>query len=156
MPGLGSSLLTKATRGGDILLTNSIFPALAIPMILLFCGSLAKKLVRGSNWLRKDFYMGVEFTLAALSSALLYIFDIARDLAQGIQSPSVPLDIKLAATASFISVTLFLLLFLLSIHQEWEWRESERRGQIVWLCIVSNLIGATLIASFVLFVKGLQ
>lgn len=139
-----------------MLLTNPFFIALVIPMALLFCGAFAKKLVKASPWKREYFFLGVEFTLAALSSALLYIFDIARDLSQGVQTALIPAYQRLTVTASYISITFCLLLVVLSIHQEWESKENKKREQIIWLCIICNLLGAGLIAGFVLLVKGIQ
>jgi hypothetical protein len=52
--------------------------ALVIPIAVLFCGAIARKLVRGTTWKRKDFYLGVELTLAALSSGLLYFFELVH------------------------------------------------------------------------------
>jgi hypothetical protein len=112
--------------------------------------------------------MGVEFTLAALASSLVYLFDIAKDLAEGGPSTIVSVDQRLVVTASFISVTFCILMVVLAIHQDYEHRDKEsqkngrknqnqiRREQIFWLCIISNLIGAGLIAGFVLLVKGVQ
>jgi len=135
------------------LLNNPYIIALGIPLILMISGALAKKLVRGSKWERFDFFLGVEFTLATMSSALIYIFDLVK---LGLQ-PSVgssSLMNKLAATASFIALTFFLLLWVLSTHQDWVKRNNNPRGQIIWLGIIANLIGAGLLAAFVLWVKG--
>lgn len=138
------------------LLTNRFFIALIIPVVLLFCGAFAKKLVGASPWKREYFYLGVEFTLATLSSTLLYVFDIAKNITQGKPPSLVSWDQQLALTASFTAVTFFLLLVVLSIHQDWESKKQKRREQIIWLCIISNFIGAGLFAGFVLLVKGIQ
>jgi hypothetical protein len=134
-------------------LANPFFTALVVPLALLFCGSLSKKIVRGTNWERKDFFMGVEFTLAALSSALLYIFDLANGLSAADQIQSIGL--KLAITTSFIAITFCSLFIVIALHQEYEVSKS-RRKQIIYLCLISNLVGAGLIAGFVLLVKGIQ
>ena len=139
-----------------LLLTNRFFIALIIPMALLFCGAFAKKLVGASPWKREYFYLGVEFTLAALSSALLFVFDIAKSIVQGKPPGLISWDQQLALTTSFTAITFFLLLVVLSIHQDWESKSKRRREQIIWLCVISNLIGAGLFAGFVLLVKGIQ
>ena len=127
--------------------------ALGIPLILILCGALAKKLVRGSAWRRTDFFLGVELSLSAMASALVYVFDLAKMTIQqtGVQSS---LDQKIAATATFLALCFFLLLWVLSTHQDWERRSENSRGQIVWLGVIANLIGSGLLATFVLFVKG--
>src|SRR3954449_5424319 len=110
-------------------LLNPYFVAVAIPFILLLCGAFARKLVRGTAWERRDFYLGVEFTLAALSSALVNLFDLAKEMQQSqsttvtraIQQsqPATILSSQLAATAGFACVTFFILLWVLSAHQDW-------------------------------------
>lgn len=124
--------------------------AVLIPTILLMAGAFAKRLVRATGWKWQDFYLGVEFALAAISSALLYIFDLVRDL--GNQSAPYVKD-KLSVTALFLCVTFLLLLYVLSVHQDWEkkvdsWIKRLRLG------VEANLIGAGLLAAFVLLVKG--
>jgi len=133
-------------------LTNQYLIALGIPVILLASGALAKKLVRGTAWKRTDFFLGVEFTLSAMSAALVYFFDLAK-----LASATPPLTTaspKIAATASFLALCFFLLLWVLSTHQDWEKRTQNVKGQIIWLAVISNLIGGGLLAAFVLIVKG--
>lgn len=137
-----------------ILLTNPYLLALGIPVILLASGAFAKKLVRGSAWERFDFFLGVEFTLAAMSSALIYVFDLVK-VGTGNPVVSGSLMNKFAATAAFIALTFFMLLWVLSAHQDWQKRNNNPRGQIFWLGFMANLIGAGLLATFVLLVKGI-
>lgn len=134
-------------------LTNPYLIALGIPLILIFSGALAKKLVRGSEWQRADFFLGVELSLAAMASALVYVFDLAR-LTTADTAPLPTVSERMIATASFLALCFFLLLWVLSVHQDWEKRVQNQNGQFVWLAIIANLIGAGLLAAFVLFVKG--
>ena len=125
-----------------------------IPVALLFSGALARKLVRGRpGWHRRDFYFGVQAALAALTSALVYVSDLTRLLSFGGPAGG-QAGRRLGVAAGFIAVTFFLLLWLLSIHQDWEQRDSDRGGQIVWLVVISNLVGLLLVSIFVLLVKG--
>lgn len=135
------------------MLTNTYLIALGIPIILILCGAFAKKLVRGSNWKRSDFFLGVELSLAAMASALVYIFDIAKLTSSQNVSAS-EITKKIATNASFLALCFFMLLWVLSTHQDWEKRSQNPRGQLVWLCLITNLAGAVLIATFVLLVKG--
>lgn len=135
------------------MLTNPYIIALGIPLILIFCGALAKKLVRGTTWQRSDFFLGVELSLAAMASALVYVFDLAKLTCIPPPTPS-SLPQKIAATATFLALCFFLLLWILSTHQDWEKRTQNPNGQFVWLAIIANLIGAGLLTAFVLFVKG--
>ncbi|MCB1824035.1 MAG: hypothetical protein KDJ54_05415 [Candidatus Competibacteraceae bacterium] len=135
------------------MLTNSYLIALGIPLILLLCGALAKKLVRGGGWKYSDFFLGVELALAALGSAMVYFYDLQK-LGSTPATPPVPVSDKIGATASFLAIAFFLLLWVLSTHQDWEGRTQNRRGQIVWLGLISNGVGIALFFSFVMLVKG--
>lgn len=132
------------------LLLNPYFVAVVIPIVLLLCGAFARKLVRGTTWEKKDFYLGVEFTLAALSAALVNLFDLAKAMQQS--KPSVVLSTQLAATAVFACVTFFSLLWVLSTHQDWE--KNDGSGQFLRLGILANIVGSGLMCAFVLIVKG--
>ncbi len=135
------------------MLTNPYIIALGIPLILISCGAFAKKLVRGSAWLLSDFYLGVELSLTAMALALVYIFDLAK--VTGSQKATDPaVSESIAATASFIALCFFLMLWVLSTHQDWTKRSQNPKGQFIWLGIICNLIGAGLMAVFVFLVKG--
>jgi len=88
-----------------------------------------------------------------MASALVYVFDLAKlTQSQAVTSASIPQ--KIAATASFLALCFFLLLWILSTHQDWEKRSQNPNGQLVWIGLIANLVGAGLLAAFVLFVKG--
>jgi len=134
-------------------LTNQYIIALGIPLILILCGALAKKLVRGSPWQRTDFYLGVELSLSTMASAMVFLFDIAKEMTAN--SAQTNVGVKLGVSGSFIALCFFLLLWVLSTHQDWEKRPQNPSGQFIWLGVVTNLVGAGLMAAFVLFVKGI-
>lgn len=131
--------------------TNPYLIALGIPVILLFSGAFAKKLVRGTNWQRSDFFLGVEFTLAAMSSALVNVFDLAKN---GTPLGTASGSNRIVASTAFLALCFFLLLWVLSVHQDWEQRSHNRGGQLFWLGVVANLVGAGLLAVFILLIKG--
>jgi hypothetical protein len=137
------------------LFTNPYFIAISIPIVFLVSGALAKKIVRRNGWERSDFFLGVEFTLAAMSSQLIYIFDLVDLGTGGSFTISHDLMKKFAATGIFLAFTFLILLFVLGMHQEWERRNNNPRGQIFWLGIVTNLLGAGLLVAFVLLVKAI-
>ena len=93
-------------------------------------------------------------TLAAMSSALIYVSDLVK---LGSDNSTIPKGLmnKFAATAAFIALAFFLLLWILSTHQDWQRRNNNPRGQIFWLGVIANIIGAGLLATFVLLVKGI-
>lgn len=125
-----------------------------IPLLLIFCGAFTRKLVRGSHWQASDFYFGVELTLSAIATALVYLYELAR--AYSIQpAPSGALPERMVPVIIFIATCFFLLLTVLSVHQDWEFSSSDQRRQFIWLGIFSNLVGVGLFMSFVLFVNRL-
>lgn len=135
------------------MLTNPYLIAIGIPLLLIFSGAFAKKLVRGSNWESRDFFLGVELCLAAMAAALVFVFDLSKLTSIQASTASSVMQ-TMVATASFLALCFFLLLWILSIHQDWERRSQNPKGQLLWLGIIANLIGAGLIAAFVLLVKG--
>src|SRR5205807_678871 len=102
--------------------------------VLLLCGAIAKKLVRGTGWEKKDFFLGVELTLAAMSSGMLYIFELVQPPPSTTQAALDPN--KILYTGLFLVVCFFLLLWVLSTHQDWERRTGER-GQVARLMFFS-------------------
>jgi hypothetical protein len=124
--------------------------ALIVPLALLFCGAFAKKLVRGTGWERKDFYLGVELTLAAMSSGMLYFFELVQPGPSG--TSNTPSPEKITVTALFVIVCFFLLLLVLSMHQDWE-KSTDIKRQIGTLGVFSNGLGVGLVCSFALLVK---
>ena len=131
---------------------NKYIYAIGIPILLICCGAVARKLVRGSNWQFDDFYLGVELALAAMASALVYLYDLSK--IKRISAEVTNISDKLSATAVFLALCFFLLLWILSTHQDWEKRSQNRGGQFLMLGIIANLIGVGLIAIFVLLIKG--
>lgn len=97
-------------------------------------------------------FLGVELSLSAMTAAMVFIFDLAVSLNGGAQSE----DSKLAATGGFLALSFFLLLWVMSTHQDWEPRNDAPRKQIAWLGVFSNAIGASLLVTFVLLIKGVS
>jgi Na+/phosphate symporter len=125
--------------------------AVAIPLALIVCGGVAKKIVRGSSYESKDFYFGVELTLGTLGTCLTNLFDFIKSPVQG--QANVASDVLLK-NAVFVAISFCSLLFLLGLHQDWEARSLEPKKQVFWLGVFSNLVGALLMVSFILVVKG--
>ncbi|WP_137111514.1 hypothetical protein [Rhodobacter sp. SY28-1] len=121
--------------------------ALGIPLVLILLGALAKKLVRGTTWEARDFFLGVELSISAVSSALIYIFELSKSVTG--QEKSISLGI-------FTATSLLLFFAVMAFHQDWEKKPQDIKGQRIWLGGVCNLIGVVLLSGFVLFVKGIQ
>jgi hypothetical protein len=132
-------------------LTNSYVIALLVPIVLILSSAVAKKLVRGSGWIRTDFFLGVELSLAAVASALTNFLDLGKKLS--IRNSNVEASI-LEVNGVFLAICFFLLLVILATHQEWERRSNAYKGQILWLGLFCNAIGAGLLIAFIILVKG--
>ena len=84
-----------------------------------------------------------------MSAILVYLFELAS-------TPITPqAATTLAATAGFLALTVFLLLWVLSIHQNWQMKNSDPRAQFVRLGVGANFIGCGLLSTFVLRIKGI-
>jgi|HubBroStandDraft_1064217.scaffolds.fasta_scaffold00007_53 hypothetical protein len=138
-------------EGSRSLLSNPYVIALGVPIVLILSSAFAKKLVRGSAWTRTDFFLGVELAMAAIASALTNFLDVSRAAASG----NAQLDANgLAKNGAFLAICFFLLLVILATHQEWEKKIQAPTAQFLWLGAFCNAIGATLVISFILLVKG--
>jgi len=134
------------------MLNNPYLVALGIPLTLLICGAIAKKIARGEGWKRTDFFLGLELALATMGSAMLHFYDLQKmNVEQG--DPAM-IGAKIGASATFLVAAFVVLLWVLSTHQDWERRTANTGRQIIWLGIVSNIAGVAMFAGFVLFVKG--
>ncbi|MGB9989536.1 hypothetical protein [Pseudoduganella rhizocola] len=134
------------------MLNNPYLVALGIPLLLLLCGAVAKKLARRDDWRRSDFFLGLELALADIGAGLVYLYDLQR-MNMNHALDTATLGIKIGTTATFLVIAFGGLLWVLSIHQDWEQHAASAKG-LIWLGVVSNAVGIILFAVFVLFVKG--
>jgi hypothetical protein len=137
------------------MLTNKYLIAFGIPIVLMLCSAISKKIVRGSAWLASDFYLGVELTFSAFGSAMVYFYELQQTLTKK-ESNSLNVGYKMTATATFLAISFFLLLIILAIHQDWTGRVQNPKGQHFMLGILCNIIGITLFVLFITLVKGIQ
>lgn len=134
------------------MLAHPYFIAVGIPLVLILIGATAKKLVRGTGWQRQDFFLGMELALAAVSSALMHMYETALVMKRSLAASQQ--DVTVAV--SFIAFSLLFLMVIMTMHQDQQRRRRSRRSQWLWLGIVANLIGVGLLASFMILVKGVQ
>jgi hypothetical protein len=132
---------------------------IGVPVLLAILGVLGKKLARGKGWKRQDFYLGPEFTLAAVSAALLNIFDLLNPSRATPGNPGILLSNVIVA---FLGVVLFM--FVVSLHQDWESNgdviangnpgKSVKR-ELFWLLGICNMIGfGLLLAGIIAMPEG--
>src|SRR5579864_7003527 len=88
-----------------------------VPLVLAIVGILGKKLARGKGWRRADFYLGVEFTLAGVSTALASIFDLLLKPGRNPQAVDSKL-LLLNFLVAFVGMVFFML--VTSFHQDYE------------------------------------
>ncbi|HEX8244566.1 MAG TPA: hypothetical protein VF541_13765 [Longimicrobium sp.] len=140
---------------------NRYFFAVGIPFLLILLGAVAKKLIRSTAWVRDDFFLGVDLSLAGISSGLIYISDLLTTKAASIGC-STPIcreflatvDERLANDATYLSLALLLFLLVLAIHQDRARNPESAREQWLMLGLLGNAIGVALLTVFILVVKG--
>jgi hypothetical protein len=142
--------------------------AFGVPIILMLCGATGKKLVRKTPWDRRDFLLGPQLALAALSSDLIFATEMLRKDQTPINPAQTPAQIIADATAHASShaqelsavffgvIALATYFILLGIHQDWEHQDGDSKGQIHRLVIFSNALGIFLFAAVVFMVKGVR
>ena len=141
-------MLDWLAKNSDVLQQYGI--AFGIPVLLILLSALAEKLVRGQGWKWKYFYLGVDLTLAAMSSALVNLADAAVP-----GNRSLPVGAS-AKSAMFIAGTLFLLFVLMGFQQDHGHTENPSKWQICMLVFASNLAATGVFFGFILMkLKGL-
>jgi hypothetical protein len=136
------------------LLASPYFAALGVPLLLVLVGAAARKLVRGTPWVQRDFYLGIDLALAAFASGLIYIYDVVQLMERdGAHLPSEYADALLAGM-SFIVVSMVTFVLMLGLDQDEDRTSFRGVRQFFWLGIVGNATAGGLLTVFILLVKG--
>jgi hypothetical protein len=114
--------------------------AYLIPAALLLLGSFTGKLIEGSPWRAKHFFVGLDLTIYFLATCLVNILDIAK-------SAVTPRNGYLW-TVCLITIALLCLFYQTTVHQDWEDDKKRGKMQTFMLCGVSNLIGLVMLYGF--------
>lgn len=126
---------------------------IGVPVAFTGLGALGKKLIRKSGgWQISDFYLGIELTLAGIANGLVGSFDLLK-LSSGALPPNMVPYAVASAVVTFCGF--FSFLFLLSIHQDWESNDTDQRGKMIRLGIVSNGVGLVILFASIMLVPGL-
>lgn len=135
------------------LLTNKFTIAVFVPLILIISGTLVKKLARKKRgWSPDDWFLGLELCLATLSSTVLHLCDVSS-----MPPMSVPgMQAQMMSTSTFLAFTLAGLFLVTSYRQDWHGSRRAPRRRVFWLAGVCNLIGATLLFTFIILVRGIK
>jgi hypothetical protein len=129
--------------------------SLGIVILLIVILAFVKKLVRGSKLRLRDFYLGIDFSLAALVGAIVKESDIAKDLVSKMGNDASPAQVKvleesmqkaLYTAAWFIPVAFFVFIIVLGIHQDYEEKttgpaSNPTTSEIVLMLFVANCLG---------------
>jgi dipeptide/tripeptide permease len=136
-------------------LANRYFIALIIPLALLLIGAVAKKLVRGTAWVRSDFWLGMDLALAGMSAGFIYLYELVRASsgAPPVQQSSTLVN-KLLVDTGFLVVSCLGLLWVLALHQDHERNTGRPAAQFWLLAVVGNGVGALILVVFIVVVKG--
>ena len=142
---------------------------MSVPIVIILAGGLAKKLSRGAGWSPRDFYVGTESCLAAISTGLVNLFETARvlkarthmDALGGVASvptwnvnPEAVGD-KLATLGGLLVLAFVLFLFLLCLGQGK--RVDGVTTKEIWVeFVLANLIGLGLLASVILIAQTVE
>jgi uncharacterized membrane protein HdeD (DUF308 family) len=137
----------------DLLSMYRYIVGIGVPVAFAGLGALGKKLIRkGGGWQVDDFYLGIELTLAGIANGLVGSFDLLKLPSGALPQNMVPYAVA-SAVVTFCGF--FCFLFLLSIHQDWESKESDQKGKMIRLGIVSNVVGLVILFASIMLVPGL-
>ena len=114
--------------------------ALLIPAMLLFLGCFTEKLIDGSGWKTRHFFVGLDLTIYFLATCLVNVLDIAQSKA--------PPPNGYLWTVCLITAAVFCLFYQTTVHQDWEDEKKSGRQRTFMLCGVSNLLGLALLYGF--------
>jgi hypothetical protein len=109
-----------------------------VPLLLAAFGSLAKKLARGhGDWKRSDFYLGVEFSLAGVSTAMVSIAALLLNPAKPFMDSETNI---LIGNILAMVLGLFIFMYVISLHQQYE-NVPPRVTELKMLAGLANMLG---------------
>lgn len=130
-----------------------VFWGLMIPVAFLGFTGLVKSIVK-KEMLWSNFYLGIDIALAALANAVVNIVDGAHQIEMHTVSPS-DIASQMLYTSLCILASIGVLLGAMALHQRFE-EEADREGldknrlkRGIWLGIVGNLMGGSVLAMFI-------
>jgi len=114
----------------------------SIPGLFILLRIIVQRLIDGPPWRRKHFYVGVDLSIFSLAASTVNVIVLLQAQSNGFAD---------RAIRSLIAaiVVVFVLVYQITVHQEWEKDEKHTTGKTWMLCVLSNLIGLTLVGTFV-------
>lgn len=141
------------------------FWLICIPVGFLFLGVLARKVAGPLEFRWRDWYLGIDFALVALSTAILNGLDLYRQMENLPQLPAhnqAQMDLiaegKRNQPCLFLALVVFLLVGM--IHRIYEERQTSSAREVFvkqfMLVFVANALGCAALVCFTYWVKGLK
>lgn len=133
-------------------LLDPVTGAILVPCVFLLAGGLAKKLVCPDGWRFDHFFVGIEATLASISSVIIFMTDLPHSVADnGIYKVD---GERMANLGLFLAATFAALLLIMAIHQSWDQRSDRPVARALILGCFCNGVGLGLLAGAVILAKG--
>lgn len=131
----------------EVILTNRWVIGPLIAFLFLLLGAFAKKLIGKGGWKIEYFFCGIDATISTLASSLINIYITAKQITIGKNIFN-----EIGPSATYLLLCFFLLMMLMTIHQDLENNSSSK--QRTWLLLgFSNIIGISLLMGFIIFIK---
>jgi hypothetical protein len=141
--------MDEANSVSELFTAYRYWVGLGVPLAIVVIGVVGKKIARGPNWARTDFYVGSELSLAGVSGALVNFADLLK-------SDKVMNLLWKKLIGGNVAIAVFGLIcfyIALSFHQDYGAHSptTSNKKQLFFLLGVSNVIGlATLVGALLL------
>jgi hypothetical protein len=129
---------------------------LAGGLSLLMCIGiiLPRRIIKGAGLEWADFFIGVELCWASFGSGLVNLFNAVR-LDMSLQTLPIGAFNRFLYAVLYLGIAFFMLLFTVSLHQNWESRTGEVKQRLI-LAGLSNLIGLGLFVGLIFVFEGIS
>lgn len=125
-----------------------IIVLIGIPIAFIIARPFAKGLVRTTGMKLHDSYLGLEFTLAALSAELLFVIELKENSFKSNFSD------YMTITVGFVVISILFLFIIMVIHKAFEEKGKKRWLEVLLCMFITNLLGGSLVVSFLIFSTG--
>jgi len=126
---------------------SPLLPGLIVPIVFILLGAFCKKIVRSGSFVRDDFFMGIELTLAAFSLELIFLIETFQ---KSIKSSNEQISGQTLLHMSVsLLITFVVLIIVFAMHQSYTKPSVSAKMQYLSLTFFSNLLGSFTMISFV-------
>jgi len=114
----------------------------SIPGVFILLRIIVQRLIDGPPWKIRYLYVGVDLSIFSLAASIVNVVVLLQTQNAGFADRAIR---SVIATV----VVVLVMVYQITVHQEWEKDEKHNTGKTWMLCVLSNLIGLTLIGTFV-------